>query len=368
MAKPVRMGVVGAGSIGLRAPLLHLSLGDLTDRVVLQAVCDPVPGRAKAAAEKFKVPFHSESYDDLLKNGDCDAVTLCSPIGIHYEQGMKAVKAGKHIHFNKTMTVTKAEADKLIVAAKKAKVRLVASPGQMLWPKNRRIKKLLQDGAIGTLAWAATGAGFGKYHEEEGVRSGNDVLTNVDPSWYFRKPGGGPLYDMTVYGLHTLTGQLGPAKRVTGMSGRLLKAREFRGKMVPCDVDDNTFFILDFGKSVYAFVYGAATGWLCPHFGMANYYGTSGAIEGPNLNGKKIDGGEGFNRLPHWAGQHGKLGEDHVFEDVMQLVDWVRDGIPSIVTAEHARHVIEIFEGAYKSAQTGKAVNLTTTFTTAAGE
>jgi len=31
-------------------------------------------------------------------------------------------------------------------------------------------------------------------------------------------------------------------------------------------------------------------------------------------------------------------------------------------TAEHARHVIEIIEAAYKSAETGKAVELTTTF------
>ena len=46
----------------------------------------------------------------------------------------------------------------------------------------------------------------------------------------------------------------------------------------------------------------------------------------------------------------------------MQLVDWVRDGTPSIVTAEHARHVIEIIEAAYRSAETGQHVDLTTTF------
>ena len=51
------------------------------------------------------------------------------------------------------------------------------------------------------------------------MRSGDDVLSNVNPSWYWRKPGGGPLYDMTVYALHTLTGVLGPARRVTAMSG-----------------------------------------------------------------------------------------------------------------------------------------------------
>jgi predicted dehydrogenase len=46
----------------------------------------------------------------------------------------------------------------------------------------------------------------------------------------------------------------------------------------------------------------------------------------------------------------------------MQLVDWVRDDKPSIVTAEHARHVIEIIESAYRAAETGQTQTLTTTF------
>jgi predicted dehydrogenase len=43
----------------------------------------------------------------------------------------------------------------------------------------------------------------------------------------------------------------------------------------------------------------------------------------------------------------------------------VRDGRPSIVTAEHARHVIDIFESGYRAAETGKAQELRTTFTPA---
>jgi predicted dehydrogenase len=46
----------------------------------------------------------------------------------------------------------------------------------------------------------------------------------------------------------------------------------------------------------------------------------------------------------------------------MQLVDWVREGKPSIATAEHGRHVVEIFDAAYRSAETGQAQELRTTF------
>jgi len=61
-------------------------------------------------------------------------------------------------------------------------------------------------------------------------------------------------------------------------------------------------------------------------------------------------------------GEHARLRESHVFEDLMQLVDWVREGTPSIASAEHARHVIDIFESAYRAADTGQTQELTTTF------
>jgi predicted dehydrogenase len=59
---------------------------------------------------------------------------------------------------------------------------------------------------------------------------------------------------------------------------------------------------------------------------------------------------------------HREIEEQHVWEDIMQLIDWIRDGTPTIVTAEHARHVIDIIESAYRAAATGCTQELTTTF------
>jgi predicted dehydrogenase len=77
-----------------------------------------------------------------------------------------------------------------------------------------------------------------------------------------------------------------------------------------------------------------------------------------------LDPADGGNQwlLPHVVGEHRHIPEQHVFEDIMQLVDWIRTGTPSLVTAEHARHVIEIIEGAYRSAETGRVQELRTTF------
>ncbi len=363
----VGIGVVGAGSIGIRGALAHLSLEDVQDRVFLAAVCDPVPGRASAAARQFNVARAYERYEDLLEDTAVDAITLCSPIGLHYEQGLRAIESGKHVHFNKAMTTTAAEATDLIDRAGVASVKLVASPGEMLRPLNRAIRGLVESGRLGKISWAATGAAFGTYHEDEPVRERD----GIDPSWYWRKPGGGPLYDMTVYGLHTLTGILGPAMRVAAMSGLGIPEREFQGEIRECTADDNSLLLLDFGDSVFAFVHGTFAGRLTG-LGAVNVYGSDGTVEGGLLNGSPLQY-PGYERvrpgrdgdavlLPHINDVHAALGEAFVFEDVMQLVDCVRDDVPSACDARHARHVIEIIEAAYRSAETGRTQDLATTF------
>ena len=167
----IRFGVVGAGAIAQRGILPHLSQADVQDRVQLQAVCDPVAGRAEAAAAKFGVKRAFLTYEALLDQGDVDAVSLCSPIGLHYAQGKQALVAGKHIHFNKSMTTTVAEASELIDLAKSKSLKIVASPGEVIRPHIQAIRKLIQAGAIGDLCWAVCGAAFGQYHEATSHRA-----------------------------------------------------------------------------------------------------------------------------------------------------------------------------------------------------
>lgn len=361
MGTTVGMGVVGAGAIGIRGALSHLTQADVQDRVRVTAVCDPVPARAEAAARKFGVPKWYETYEDLLADPAVDAVTIGSPIGIHYQQGVAAIEAGKHIHFNKTMATTVAECDHLIRLAAEKNVRLVSSPGMMLHPYNQRIRKRIRQGALGRLIWAAAGAAVGDYHLEEEFRTGSDVLTQVDPSWYFRRPGGGPMYDVTVYCLHNLTGILGPARRVTALSGIALAQRGFRGHMIRCDMDDTTFLLLDLGEAFFALVYGTVSGSLTRGF-HPTIFGSRGTVIGTEVNGEPME--QKGDHEPHVTGVHTKMPESHVFEDMMQLVDWMLDGTPSIATAEHARHVIDIIESGYRAAQTGQTQDLRTSFET----
>jgi predicted dehydrogenase len=361
--------------------LRHLVQPDVAEQVSLTAVCDPVTGRARGVADKFGIRRWFSEYKALLDCDEVDAVTIASPISFHYEQVRQALLAGKHVHCNKTMATTVREAEELIKLARERNLRLVPSPGEMLRPHNQYIKEIICRGEIGTLCWATCGAAFGTYHQDEAERQGSDVLSNVDPSWYFRKPGGGPLYDMTVYALTALTGILGSVLRVTALSGTRIKEREFRGAFVPCDADDNTVMLLDFGDNLFAFAYGTASGSLTQGFN-GSYFGTRGAIIGLTLNGNPLNypgaelarqarAGSGVEwqhqnfgnqwLLPHIGELHRHLPEQHVFEDIMQLIDWITEGKASLVTPAHAAHIIDIIESAYRASATGHAQALSTT-------
>jgi predicted dehydrogenase len=361
MVERVGYGIVGAGAIGIRGALMHLSQADVQDRIHLAAVCDPVPGRAEAAAAKYGVVAHYMTYEELLADPNVDAVTLCSPIGLHFEQGMMALEAGKHIHFNKTMTTKVEEANRIIEYAAEKGLKVVASPGMMMFAHNRRMRKLILEGKLGQLAWAIAGttAGSGKYHLNEEFRTGEDILTSVDPTWYFKKPGGGPQYDVTVYPLHILTGIVGPAKRVTALSGIAIPAHEHLGKTIVTEMDDQTMLMIDFGDTFYALVYATIAGDLTMGF-FPNIYGTEGSIERLKFSDQDLRQEGEYPK--HVTGVHQKMAEMHVFDDLMQLVDLIQHDTPPFATPEHARHVIDIIESGYRAAETGKTQELRTTF------
>jgi predicted dehydrogenase len=371
----VRIGLAGCGSVAQRGLLPHLAQDDIRQWCELTAVMDPVPGRAEATAVKFGAKLFFEDYDEMLAS-EIDAVVIASPIGIHYGQAMKAIAAGKHLHLNKTMTTTKGEADEVIAAARKAGVKVVASPGRAVRPVARRVKEIIEAGEIGRVYWAETGAAGGG-HEFESFRTGDDVLSNVNPTWYYKRPGGGPMYDMTVYALHTITGILGPVKRVTGMSGIGLKERSFKGEMIKVEMDDNTHLLLEFGDedagrpTVFCLVYGSNSfsGPARP-FSMPFISGSEGAIavsrQGLEVWGRNIEDGHRVEApgrdMPFVFGVHLELPERHVYSDIMHMVDCVLNDKEPAVSAEHARHVIEIIELGYKAAETGQTQNMTTTF------
>lgn len=364
MSPPLRIGLVGLGTISQRGILPHLQLADARELIDLQAICDVNADRAAAIAADHGVPHWYSALDALLLDAPVDAILIATPIPFHHPQALAAIRAGKHVYVQKTMTTTLAEANELIAAASSAGITLAASPGQMLSPAFARIRQLIVDGAIGRPYWALTSTAY----------MGHEHDASVDPTWYYQ-PGGGPVYDMGVYSLHALTGVLGPAKRVTAMSGIGSATRVWHDTTIAVQMDDNTILLLDFGASTFGVASshycdsGNALGW-----GFFGVYGTGGAIEVTQLAPGSAHAQRFAVSHPGGNGEvteyderaelddHLDMPESHVWLDIRDFAEAVRGGREPRASANHARHVIEIVEAGYVAAHTGQAQELTTTF------
>ena len=384
MTKRIRAGLIGCGSLSLIGILPQLAEPDAKERLELVAVCDVNETRARETAERFGIPDAYSDAQELIGRDDIDLVLVITPIEYHYPLAMDALRAGKHVYVQKTMATTYAEAKEMVDTARERSLTLVAAPGQMLAPAMQAMKHLVSNGSLGDVYWAWGSTG-GWYHDEP-TRRGEGALGTVDPTWYYRAEGG-PLRDVTVYVLHSLTGVLGPARRVTAMSGIRNPVRTWRDKTIPVEVDDNSVLLLDFGGSTFAMAGGHAshTGQLI-QWGSMGIYGSGGAIETLEiepLSGHptrlSISAAEGAAEteglkllddgtyattswLPFVTETHAAIPEPHVYSDILHAVDCIERGEHPLVSGEHGAHVVEIIEKGYLAAKTGVTQELESRF------
>jgi predicted dehydrogenase len=368
MPRIVKIAQIGCGSIAQRAVLPRFR--GIKDKVELVATMDVASERAKLAMEKFGAEEWYDDYDKLLSQADIDAVTIATPIGLHYDQVMKAIKAGKHVHSHKTITTSAREATDIIEAAKKREVRVVASPGTSVRsPIVKRIRQIVGEGIIGKVYWVQAGRQW-RGHEYEPFRKADDIAANVSPAWYY-KQGGGPMYDMAVYELTEMVSIFGPARKVAGMSGIGLAQRVFKGEKIDVETDDDTLIMLEFGGPMFASL-------ICSFSALAD--------EGP-VPPLAISGSDGGIRickfrLPQYQTSldiwSSKIPEGHMSEkvvgyaedawmDIVHLIDCVVNDVQptvldNIESMQIARHVIEIIEKGYVAAKTGLTQKLDTAF------
>jgi predicted dehydrogenase len=359
--KKVKLGIAGCGDVAQKT--YFPGIAEVLN-VEIMAVCDTVEERVKLAKDWLKAREHYTDYNEMLQKADIEAVLILTPMQLHARMALAAIEAGKAAYTEKVMATTVEDADQLIEEAKKANVMLASAPAVMLSPVNRQIKNLVQKGAIGkTCLVRAQGS-------HEGPGGHLDRIT--DPTWFYKK-GAGPVFDLAVYALHTITGILGPAKSVTALSGItvpevVVAAGEAKGRKIEVEMDDNTVMLIDFGDATFAMVNGsfrvqAAKG---PRM---EFYGTQGTI---NVGGSREAPFEMFRNdeavgFKGWATpapppmflQRKRWG---LASGVEHMADCMLHDKELVLTPEHARHVIEIMTKCYDAAREGCTLELQTTF------
>lgn len=373
MVRPIGVGLVGTGVVTTYDILPNLVRPEVRERLNLVAVCDVVEERARATAAQFGVPRAYADPAALAGDPEVEIVAIATPVAHHLGPALAAIAAGKHVYLQKTMTLTVAEADELIAAARRAGVKVAAAPGNHLRsPSFRAVRQRIAEGAIGKVCWGR--AQKGTRHEEDARRQPGGALAAVDPTWYY-KPGGGPLRDAAVYDVQAVTWLLGPARRVTAMSGIALPRRGWQDRTIDVEMDDNTHFILDFGEARYVvfsshFIRGSRQVPSLELYGETGSVFMGGRAEGGYelyaASSERDRGGFVEQRVEVGAKEPSGAaaeGLDHyIIGDLIHLADCILEDREPELSAEQARHVVEIVDKTYESARLGCALDLATAF------
>ena len=183
----IRFGILGCGTIGD----VHARAIMALDDAELVALCDVNAERAAEYAKKYGVKPYSD-FDAMLSDPDIDAVTICTPSGMHAEQSIRALKAEKHVLLEKPMALNSVDAKKICDVAEKSS-KLLSVVFQMRYTDDiQYLKKVIEEGKLGQLVFCDL---YMKYWRDKSY-------FDVSP-WRgtFAMDGGGALMNQGIHGV-----------------------------------------------------------------------------------------------------------------------------------------------------------------------
>jgi UDP-N-acetylglucosamine 3-dehydrogenase len=136
---PLRVGVIGVGTMGANHARVFAELPDVT----LVGVADPSAQQRELVTRILGVPA-VESVDELLGPG-LDAVTIAAPTHLHHEMALKCIERGIHVLVEKPIASNVAEAKEIIAAAKRNGVKLMVGHVERFNPAVQAIKDAIRN-------------------------------------------------------------------------------------------------------------------------------------------------------------------------------------------------------------------------------
>jgi UDP-N-acetyl-2-amino-2-deoxyglucuronate dehydrogenase len=332
-------GIIGTGVIAA----IHADALALLPDVRLVAVTDVAGARAESFAAARGCAAEPD-LDALLARRDVEVVSVCVPSGLHAEVGVRAADAGKHLVVEKPIDVTLAAADRLIEAARSARVALTVISQHRFDAGLIAARRLLDDGALGRL-----------------------VLGEASTKWYRRQEyydsapwrgtyamDGGSLMNQGIHYVDLLRWCMGPVREVTAVCSTQTHQVE---------VEDTSLAIVRFSSGAVGTILSSTAAF--PGFPQRlEITGTEGTMtieDGRMVRCALRDPGE--ITPAGGAGAPGGAAADPAAVDVAshaaQIADLlaaVDEGREPAVSGAAGRAALEIVLAVYESARSGRSV------------
>ena len=324
-------------------------------KVELVCGCDISEPMARATGEKFGISRIYTDLDTMLAGEEFDLLVNLTRIPDHFSVTLAALKAGRNVYTQKPMATSVEEATILIEEAKRRGLVLASAPEHPVRPAIAKVRSMVEAGELGKVAFAKVRSSHFGPETHEVPR---------DSTWFY-KAGSSPILDLGVHGLSMITAMLGPAKRISCLSGRTRDVRHhtagpFKGKQIDVEINDNSLLTLDFGGATFGIV--DAT--FCVAASKApeiEVYGSEGTLAVVRRGlGQSLEWYQ--PRKLEWVEM--ELPETPPVRDlgVLHMVNHLLEGSELLLTGERGRHLVEIMAKAVDAADTSCTLDLTTSY------
>lgn len=329
----VRAAIVGLGRWG--RSLVASVQGKSSD---IRFVVAHTRTRATAAAfcRDQSLPL-TDSYEQVLADPQVDAVVLATPHSQHEQQVMAAARAGKHIHVEKPITLTRAGADAAVAAARKAGVVLAVGYCRRFHPSVVELRSRLQDGRLGSV---------------ESMVAQHTTSTGqfIPPGNWRAAPEEAPGGALTAVGVHALD-------HMIEFAGRVADVRCVTARNIPGPSDDTTTVMLRFESGATGLIF-------CSVATATNFsfmlYGSKGLAEisQPNLARFRfvptsVEAPTGpVTAPPDEISEH--AGFDMLNAELTAFARAIREHTPYPVSIDEVLHGMSVFDAIVRAGRSGQ--------------
>ena len=339
-----RFGIIGTGNIAG----FHAAAIKEAKNAELTAVCDSVPERVQAFAEKHGAAAETD-LSLFLARKDIDVVTIATPSGAHADVAVPAARAGKHILCEKPIEVTVERARSIIDACEASQVKLACVFQARLNRNVQLIRQALDAGRFGRLILANAQVKW--FRSQEYYDSGQWRGT-----WAL--DGGGALMNQSIHIIDLLVYLAGPPESVFARTGTLTHSG--------IEVEDTAAAVIQFANGAMGTIEASTS--CAPGFPRRlEISGEKGSVvmeddrltrwsfADPLPEDEQIlkEGTKGDNLKGGFADPKAISHEGHrrLIED---LCEAIQNGREPAIPGREGLGAVELICGIYDSAQTGK--------------
>ena len=329
--KELRFGIVGCGMVAVT----HADAIADCDGAVLVGVYDRSAARCAELAAERGVRAYA-SYEAMLASTEIDAVCICTPSGLHFEQARAALDAGKHVVLEKPMALNTADAEELVRHAEDAHCILTVISQYRFYEDVVRVKSLIEAGAFGRLTLCDL---YMKYWRDPSYYAGS--------TWRgtWAMDGGGALMNQGIHGVDLMRFLLGDVKLIKGCARTLVHDIE---------VEDSVAALVEYGEGTLGVIEASTAAY--PGFSRRiEIHGTRGyailvnsaleklCVDGEMLVDSSIATDAGTSSDPT------KLSHRGHFLQFKNFVAAVRGEASLVSTARDGLEAVRLVEGVYRS-------------------